>query len=83
MSKLTFALFAAATVGLIAASQPSVAQQPSPKRVTSSLVRGEHICSFRCPAGTNVCPSDDINPRTGCPVFYRCVKGRPGSDACP
>ena len=48
-----------------------------------SVVKHVKTCVFSCPTGCNVCPSDDTNPKTECPVSYRCITGKIGSDQCP
>ena len=86
MSKLIVASIFAIGLSLGFATHPYAAESkssPSKKTVRASLVGGQTVCHYHCAPGLHVCPSDDTNPKTGCPVSYRCVRGLPGSNDCP
>jgi hypothetical protein len=83
MSKLIVGSIIAIGLSLGFATHPYAAESSPKKTVRATLVRGQAVCHYHCSPGLHVCPSDDTNPRTGCPVSYRCVRGLIGSNDCP
>jgi hypothetical protein len=85
MLKSTVALMLAAglSFGFVVQSYAATSCPPGRKIPRVSVVKHVKTCVFSCPAGCNICPTEDSDPKTGCPVSYRCVMGKIGSGDCP